>query len=187
MRTVFCILALLASSGCSTIHSLSALKSHPKRVTLPIDALADIPNSSLCELQLTIRGTSFSMVRQVETDGETLTLATVTPVSGRLFVIRYDGSELVYEPSHAFDAPIRPERMLRDFFIIYADRLSLREAGIRVATTADGLREVTTENGEQIVVTYSYPKDKWTSEIHYRNELLGYTIAITPIAEEKRD
>lgn len=183
MRVVFLILTLLSTSACSSLRALHALKTHPRQISLPVSALAsNAPATVLHDVRLEIGGKPFSMIGTAEMTPQSLTLAALTPLGGRLFVIRYDGREIIYEPSHLFDVPIRAERMLRDFFLIYAGTAGLIERDMQVLQRGSR-REIVTRNGERVTVSYTDVDRVWASDVVYRNEQLGYSITIAPIAE----
>jgi hypothetical protein len=183
MRAVLLVLSLLCTSSCSSLRALHALKSHPRQMTLPLSALAsDAPATLLHDVRMEIAGRPFSMIGTAELTPGSLTLAAVTSVGGRLFVIQYDGAELRYEPSHLIDVPIKPERMLRDFFLIYGQATDLVAYGLDVRQQDAG-RRIVTRNGERISVSYTDIDHVWTSDVQYRNRRLGYSITISPIAD----
>jgi hypothetical protein len=80
------------------------------------------------------------------------------------------------------DVPIKPERMLRDFFLIYGQATDLVAYGLDVRQQDAG-RRIVTRNGERISVSYTDIDHVWTSDVQYRNRRLGYSITISPIAD----
>ncbi|MDA0990352.1 MAG: DUF3261 domain-containing protein, partial [Verrucomicrobia bacterium] len=120
MRTVCLILILLTTSACTSLRSLNAIGRHPHRVKMAVSSLAtNAPATLLHTVRLDIQGRALSILGSTEIATNRLTMAALTPVGGRLFVLRYADGTITYEPSHAFTAPIRPERILLDFFMIY--------------------------------------------------------------------
>ena len=184
MRPVLLLILTVAlASGCTSLRALHTLKVHPRQVELPVSALsADAPISVLQNVRIDMGDGSFSMIGTAEISQDRITLAGLSAVGGRLFVLQYDGTTLTYEPSPVFDAPLRPERILMDFFYMYGRVDALTEGGL--SAQQDGKsRMIETKNGEQIVVTYTSPETIWKSEIVYRNAKLRYAIFITPIEE----
>jgi len=152
-------------------------------MTIPLSALAsNAPASMLHDVHMEIAGRPFSMIGTAELTPGSLTIAAVTSVGGRLFVIQYDGSELRYEPSHLFNVPIKAERMLRDFFLIYGRTTALVAYGLDVRQQDAG-RRIVTRNGERINLSYTDIDHVWTSDVQYRNRRLGYSITISPIPD----
>lgn len=184
---IACLLTLLVCfSGCSGLRA-GRVSSRLAVATLPpIDVIqGSEPIWAQHHLILSVPGRSFSMLGAVERVDGTLTVAAVSPLGGRVFLIRHDGRNGM--PGEAAVAPraIPPERILRDFLLIYGDAAALRQQGFAISE-GESLRRIRTADGEEILIRYSGAANVWRSRVRFENRNLRYQITIEPIENDGR-
>lgn len=122
-------------------------------------------------------------IGQLEIKGSTLTLAALSPLGQRLFLLRDDGRRLRYEAYAPLAGRFEPGYVLADLQLAFwpLERLepSLAAAGLKLEER-DGVRTLS-RDGELVARARITPGAAWPSRVVLEQPGRGYTLTITTL------
>lgn len=137
------------------------------------------PLSALQKITVDWQGKALTFNVQLEISENGVYLIGLTPVFSRSFLISYENRFLNFSEHPYFKYPVKPENMLADFQLVFAEANQIVIEGGQLISDSQK-REIFINNKKAIAITYSN-KNKWESEIHFENLLHGYKLKINTL------
>ena len=113
---------------------------------------------------------------QLENNEEAFHIVGLTPVFSRSFLISYENGVLDYQEHPYFRYPVKPENMLADFQMAFAEAQYLVNRGTKIKVSEKN-REFWYDG--KLIVTIDYTKEnQWKSVVTVRNHSNNYSLKI---------
>ena len=124
---------------------------------------------------------TYEFTAMVELTEKSLTIAGLSPLGDRQFLISLDGNTFHYESQMMFDLPFPPQYLARDFLLIYAraEALERQLSGLTIHDTVNG-REILYRNERNIEIK----RDRQgfaAGDIRFIHVISGYNIHISTV------
>ena len=125
--------------------------------------------------------TTYEFTAMVELKKASMTIAGLSPLGDRQFLMTLDGNEFRYESQMMFDLPFPPQYLARDFLLIYTSPGALEQQlkGLKVYETVNG-RGIKYNNVQHIEIERDM-QGFAASEIRFVNLIAGYSIQISTV------
>lgn len=182
MKYILLICSLLLIGCVSYPKTVSSVEIVPGAKFNLVDSTNIEAFSALQKITVFWEGHELSFNVQLENSEGAFHLVGLTPVFSRSFLISYSKGIIDFQEHPYFKYPVKPENMLADFQMAFADTQYLVSESMKVKVSEQA-REFTS-NGKLIQsIDYSSP-NKWASTVTVTNHLNKYKIIIKTLEFE---
>ncbi|MBN2342642.1 MAG: DUF3261 domain-containing protein [Deltaproteobacteria bacterium] len=129
---------------------------------------------------------TFEFTAMIEVGGESFSMAGLSPLGNRLFLLTADGQTIQYESQMLFELPFPPRFLVRDFLLMFGEeRFLTRVLGSARCRFSDSMREFGAAS--DIIVTPNTRGETLIGKMNLENRRLGYSLEVTTVQADAVD
>jgi hypothetical protein len=184
----FCMLCFFIAgpvlAGCASITRIDRVDrvEVADSVVLQLPAASELVSSVDATQLVTgaFNGRSYTLQAQLEWRPGSIALAALNVWGATVFSIVYDGGSIRVQGNAALTQGLRPEYVLADILLVFADRPTFdsNDAGDRITVDDVTMRRTVSRNGVPVIVIDYEDESRWGGSVRFENLERGYVMQI---------
>jgi hypothetical protein len=176
IRFILTLLVILLSACATYPKTVEQLHIAGSTSLTPLSPTDFKACNALQKINVDYQGQKFTYMVQLEVSASKIVIVGLTPVYSRSFLITYENKQLNFEEHPYFKYPIKPEQILRDFFLTCATPEQLKINGGKIIQEKL-LRSISNASGELISIQFT-DNSPWESTTTLHDSVNGYSLNI---------
>ena len=187
MKPFSYIILFLLLAGCQSYPKKISSVNLSRGVKLPLLPANNWPAVSVLQkLEVKWGKQSLNFKVIVEVKNNTITMAGLTPVMSRSFLITYKSGMLNFKEHPYFRYPFKPENMLADFHIAFAPQKQLKKyfQNSDLNFQSPVMSRKISKDGKTVIEVKYKDSKKWPDDVILKNYLNNYELKIQTLQYE---